>query len=502
MKKVSMMPKGLLLISLFLSVKIGIAQTRPNYQKALGILDKAIKTTGKDAPNSITLTAKGTIHNLGHYETPEKTRDLPVEEIYAYFEKEQVNYLRSAMQNNGNSVVRSSITKADSMYYIGYYDRRVVATNNIQEFSFESAKTLPIKLLQFVYQHRQSLRHLGGDKTHDWLSFNYKPNNAVTLYINKKTFLLDKVEQLAYNDRYGDAIFTTEYKNYKLLNGLQIPKNRTESEYGMIERELTYENIRFDAKPDTANFRLLWLPKTFRDRLATNRTTKDSLVVENIAPQLDLVKIVSQNNKVLVAQFKDYVALFESPAGLGLNEQILQEIQKRYAPKLLRYVFVTHHHPDHAGGIRAFATMPVTLVTTQGNEAYFKKLLATTHTLGNKLSNAESLKLKMDFVPIEGQKSYKDEEMEVVAYEIGKATSHSNEHLAYYFPKQKLIWSGDLLFFRTDGKIYPAGGRGKSVYDLIQNQKLAVDKIYTSWPLHGQAAFGTVEELKKAIDMK
>lgn len=487
------------LISCFFSAT---AQTLPNYQKALEVLDKSIAATGKDTPNSITFTAKGTIHNLGHYETPEKTRDIHVEETYAYFKNEQVNYLRSAIQNNGNNYVRSAINKADSLYQIGYYDRRIIASTNTQEFSFETARTLPIKLLQFAFENRQSLRYLGSDKTHEWLSFSYKANDAVTLYINRKTYLIDKVEKLTYNDRYGDAVFTTEYKNYALQNGVQFPKNRVDTEYGLVERELTYSDLRFDTKPDTTHFRLLWLSKTFRDKLPDVTPQEDNLTFENIGANLDLIKIVSQNNKVLVAQFKDYIALFESPSGLGLNQQILEEIQKRYAPKPLRYVFVTHHHPDHAGGIRAFASLPVTLVTTPGNEAYFKKLLTATHTLGNVPSKNEGLKLKMDFVPLEGQKTYKDEQMEVVAYEIGKATTHSNEHLAYYFPEQKIMWSGDLLFFRVDGKIYPAGNRGKSIYDLIQNQKLTVDKNYTSWPLQGQAPFGTVEELKKATEMK
>lgn len=489
-----------LLTALLVSTAPILAQTIANYEKALSVLQKSISASGKSIPNNILLTSTGIIHNLGHYDVPEKTKDIPLEESVAYFQDEQVAYLRSMIQNNGGSFIRSAVSKSDSLYTTGYYNRTLVRTN-AQEFGYEAAKVLPIKLLQFAHANRQSLRYLGEQGNHFLLSFSYKPNDAVTMYINTKTLLLDKVEKLGYNDQYGDVAFVSEYKGYEDKNGLNVPKTRTDYEFGQAEREMTYTTIRFDAKPDSSNLQIRWVPAAFRNKLPNVNQNTESLLVETIAPNLDLIKITSQNNKVLVAQFSDHVALLESPSGLGLNQQILSEIQKRYPQKPLRQVFLTHHHPDHAGGIRAFAHLPVTFITTSGNEAYFKKLLATTHTL-NDTSIGVGKNVQFDFVPLEGHKIYKDKLTEVVAYEIGKSTSHTVEHLVYYFPQQKLLWSGDLLFFRADGRTSPAGDRGKSVYNLITTNTLAVDKIYTAWPLNGQTAYGTVAELRKSVEIK
>lgn len=491
--------KFFLLLFFFLSFTTGIAQTNDNYQKTLGILQKAQNVLGKSS-SGILVTANGTIHNMGHYATPELTQDLPIEETYAYFAQQQVYHLRSAMQRSGRTFVKSKVAKQDSLYSVGYYDQSISKTVS-PDFAYEIAKMIPSELLAFTYKNRQSLRYLGEQDPYVLLSFSYKGNQAITLYIDKKNNFLEKVETLNYDNIYGDVSLMTEYKNYTDKKGLKVPQNRLDYEFGRVERELVYNDVKFDVKPDTNYLKIIGLPKTFQNQLLENVSSKEKLVFESLAPTLDIIKIVSQNNKILVAQFKDFVALLETPAGVALNRQVLEEIKTHYPQKPLRHLFLTHHHPDHAGGIRAYADLPLTLTTTQGNEAYFKKILHTNHTFSSENLDNDS-QIKFDFVPIQSQKSLSDEQNEIIAYEIGKNTTHTDEHLVYYFPKTKILWTGDLLFFHANGKTYPAGDRGKSIYDLIISKNLAVDKIYTSWPLHGQKDFGTLGDLKNAIELK
>ncbi len=69
--------KFFLSLFFFLSFTAGIAQTNVNYQKALGILQKAQNALGKSS-SGILVTANGTIHNMGHYATPELTHEYPL----------------------------------------------------------------------------------------------------------------------------------------------------------------------------------------------------------------------------------------------------------------------------------------------------------------------------------------------------------------------------------------------------------------------------------------
>ena len=209
------------------------------------------------------------------------------------------------------------------------------------------------------------------------------------------------------------------------------------------------------------------LPEYFKRKMAERIEIRDSLVFEKVATNVSLIKIVSQNNKMLVAEFPDNIALFETPSGIELNENIIAQLKKRFPGKPLKYLFVTHHHPDHAGGLRAYAALPLTVVTTAGNQAYFEANMKKSHTMSNVLID-NTQKFRFDFVPLNGEKKFMGK---VVAYEIGKSTEHTNEHLVYYFPDSKILWTGDLLNFRSGGRVSSAGQRGKAVYDLITIKK-------------------------------
>jgi glyoxylase-like metal-dependent hydrolase (beta-lactamase superfamily II) len=473
------------------------SQTLENYRNALSILGKSQTSMG--SIRSIILSAKGTIHNLGHYETPEKTKDIPLAETYGFFAQEQVVYLVSELQNRGKIYQRTAISKADSLYDRNYYDE-VFVRGSAGNFAFEMAKALPTEMLRLAYDNRRSLRFLGERSPYNMISFSYATNQNATLFIHQQTNLLEKVETLGYSSLYGDVSIETVYKNFNNNEGIKIPSVRMDYEFGLLEREVTYTNIQFGLKPDTNILKLKGIPENFKNRLVEPTLLAEHLEFSAISPTLDLVKIISQDNKVLIAKFADYIALFETPQGIDLNNQLIVELQKRYPDKPLRYLFVTHHHPDHAGGIKAYANLPITLITTHGNQHYFEKLLATTHSIGTlNATKVEIPKLKMDFVPTGGEKKIGDKLNFVTAYEIGKNTSHTSEHLVYYFPRSKILWTGDLLFFDQEESVYPAGARGKSILDLLQTKKIIVEEIYTSWPLHGQKEYGTVDFLKKMV---
>jgi glyoxylase-like metal-dependent hydrolase (beta-lactamase superfamily II) len=99
-----------------------------------------------------------------------------------------------------------------------------------------------------------------------------------------------------------------------------------------------------------------------------------SLQLVDIGPNISHVTGGSHNT--LIVATNDYLVAFDAPGDDGQSQWVINAAAQKYPGKKFRYVVLTHHHIDHAGGIRAFAAEGATIVTGRGNGEFFRKVLA------------------------------------------------------------------------------------------------------------------------------
>jgi hypothetical protein len=485
--------KTILFLIALVWTQVLTAQTLTNNEKAIQIIDKAIEVLGK-CPDGLTVSGSGVIRNLGHYSSPEKTINIPVQETLAFFPDLQLAYSHTLIQPENGKFYSDFVSKKDSVYSWSYYDE-TFSKSKTYDGLIDVAKTNPCWLLYFAQKEALSLRVLENPGSNYLIAATMPDGQVYSLFIDKESHLIDRIERLVYNPIYGDAVFATVYKDYKKQEEFLMPQKRVDYQFGLVEREITYDSLSFATVPDTSVNFLNWLPEPYLQSLIKDETKEERVIFEKLSEKIDLIKYESKNIKSLLVKFPEGLGLFETPQGIPLNTLLLKEIKARYPNEKIRYLFLTHHHPDHAGGLKTYAGSDITVITTEGNTDYFNKLIRMPHnSLAEKMSN--EIQLSFDYVPLDGQKDYEDI---VTAFEIGKDTGHTDEHLVYYFPSERFLWTGDLLFFYEDERVYAAGDRGGSVYKLITRENLDVSRIYTSWPLQGQKEYGTVEFLKELV---
>ena len=464
-----------------------------NYGMALNIVKKSILAYGGESvcKETVGFNLYGTNYISGHFDAPEKYIPAPdTEKIVFHKLTDCIQYYGELRYNN--RIVQSAIfVRPDSSFTLEFFSSSV--DKGTKDDKNGLYLYLPSKFLMFVWDNLKTLSYLSATKEHNIVAWTDDLGKKYNCFINKKTNLIDKINVVVYDDLYGDCLDENIYSNYKKIdNKLYVPQKYSKTEHSLPERTLSYEKFNFTAEMDTN------IVKFLNPTWKYSETPKQpKLEIEKITDNLSLIKLLGYNNKVMVAEFSDYIMLFESPKNTGINTEIRQSLQKQFPNKPIRYVALSHHHPDHAGGFSAHVQGNTQIITTKGNVAYFEKLLKSTHTL--KPENTISpTKLLVKTIAAKDSLIIKDKDNQVIIYEAGENTDHVQEFLFFYFPIQKILFVGDLVMFPQKG-ISDQRKRAYSVYKLIEDKKLNVEKIYTSWPLKEQKPYGTMPDLKASL---
>jgi glyoxylase-like metal-dependent hydrolase (beta-lactamase superfamily II) len=484
-------------IILYIIQTYGFSQiTDPSFKnnyEAQSILKKSIAAYGGETlcKETIGFNLYGTNYVSGHFDTPEKSIAAPdTEKIVFHKSTDCVQYYGELKYNN-RTIQSAAFVRLDSSFYLDFFAGSV--NKGLKGDKNDLYLYLPSKFLGLIEDNLKTLSYLSSTKEHHILSWSDALGKKYNCYINKKTYWLDKVNTLVYHDLYGDCLDEVVYSDYKKLeNRLLVPQKYSKTEHGMQERTLKYEKFDFAAQMDTNIIKYLNPSWQYSES-----ALKKPLESERIANNLHLIKLLGYNNKVLVAEFSDYLMVFEAPKNTGIVKEIRESLQKQFPNKPIKYLALSHHHPDHAGGFAALAQPNTQIITTKGNIAYFEKLIKSTHTLKpeNTISPA---KLQAKVIATKDSLIIKDKDNQVVIYEGGENTDHVQEYLWFYFPLQKVLFVGDLVMFPQKG-IRDQAKRAYSVYKIIEDKKLNVEKVYTSWPLKEQKPYGSFQDLKASL---
>src|SRR3954463_4199801 len=116
------------------------------------------------------------------------------------------------------------------------------------------------------------------------------------------------------------------------------------------------------------------------------------------------------------------------------------EVKKLVPNKPIRYVWNSHPHSDHTGGLPVLVAEGATIVTQKNNVAFLEKALNTPRTLMTDTLAKNPKKAK-----VEGfgeKKVFTDGTERVELYHVAPVP-HSNGLSIAYLPKEKILFQGD-----------------------------------------------------------
>ena len=350
-----------------------------------------------------------------------------------------------------------------------------------------STRWLPQLVLLNVLERAQSLRYLGKadyeKRPHEVVDYVTNDGARLTLYVDQQTGLLSKFETLITDPYFGDALFETRFTGQRKVGKYIVPARRVNALNGEVTNDFGLADVAFNVELTPERFKV---PEGFRAVTFPTPTP--------VTRHADRIYTTSAGGyNVLFVDFNDYVFVMETPGNDRVSLQAIEQIKKTIPNKPIKYVAVTHHHDDHAGGVRTYMAEGATLIIAPGEEAFFKKVSAIRFS-----GDPDTLTRKPrepKFEPLQnGKRVLTDGTTTVEIYDIGKGP-HAEEMLVAYFPDHKLIYQGDLLNRPSNGDYPIANDTSAHFLNWIDAKKLAVEATI---PVHGPLT--TIADFRKAVE--
>jgi flavorubredoxin len=178
----------------------------------------------------------------------------------------------------------------------------------------------------------------------------------------------------------------------------------------------------------------------------------------------------------VIVEFADHVALVEVGGGDARVQALIAKARELVPGKPVTQAIVSHHHFDHAAGLRAAVAEGLTIIAHRVNEPWFREAVQRRHTIAPDLLARNPRPLKI--MSVDDAYTIKDASMEMVLYHLANST-HGDGILAAYFPRERVYAEPDV--WNPGAQIQP---HIRSLYDDIKRRNLQIERVI---PLHGNA---------------
>ncbi|MFA6152375.1 MAG: MBL fold metallo-hydrolase [Chitinophagaceae bacterium] len=337
---------------------------------------------------------------------------------------------------------------------------------------FESARYTPQTIINYCKEHK-----ISEDKNNNSHFAIYTAtinNSIVRLFIRKADCLVEKVTTLSHDALRGDILSTFTYAGYGKAGGAVYPATIMIAKFGGRVKD----TIRIANATLTDS-----LPKLLD-------TSAGYVMQESVEKQLDLhtlhynqnihfIDLVPSGSRVMIIEFKDFLLVSESPLSSETGEKILSEIRKNISTKPVRYFAFSHHHPDYIGGMRPYIYQGATVLCVPEDEGYVDFLYNSPHSL-----KPDSLQLApkpLKKLAVKDSVSITDGSYSMNVYHIGMQSGHTKDYCVFYFPEEKLLVEGDLVWIANDGDLKKATASQSGLYHAIKDRNLNVETLIQTW---------------------
>ena len=180
---------------------------------------------------------------------------------------------------------------------------------------------------------------------------------------------VERVQTWIDNPVLGDMLVEAIYSDYETAGSLSFPMHILQKQGGHPSLELWVSNVQSNAAVDIA------VPAAVRGAAPPPVRVEAQKIAEGV------YYLTGGSHHSVAIDVGEHVVLVEAPLDEARSLAVIAKVKEIFPSKPIRIVVNTHHHFDHAGGLRTFVDEGATIVTHQMNQSYYETAWAAPRTL-------------------------------------------------------------------------------------------------------------------------
>jgi glyoxylase-like metal-dependent hydrolase (beta-lactamase superfamily II) len=290
-------------------------------------------------------------------------------------------------------------------------------------------------------------------------------DHTFTVMFDRTSGLPVRIRTLDYDNIWGDVTYDLVLSEWQVVDGVRMAGKRTYELNGRPVAEVKITETHVNAPVAADRFAIPDAFRTGAARPATGARVPYQWVIrrqfvgiylDSEVPSYDArggsgLRLVELSPGVqhvtgglhhsLLVEMRDHLIVFDAPVSDGQSKWLLEAARARYPGKPVKYLVLTHHHMDHAGGLRAYAAQGATIIVGKGTRDHYRQVLAVPFTRNPDLPSSDVS--RSEIVEVATRRVLSDGQREVHVYAI-EPNPHATGLLIGYLPDTRLGFVTDL----------------------------------------------------------